>query len=51
MPVPPLPRRLVALDELRALAVFSMCIAHFAPGMIERFGWLQPYSDAIGIVG
>ena len=51
IPVPPAPARFVALDELRALAVFSMCIAHFAPGMVERFSWLQPYGDGIGIVG
>lgn len=47
----PAPARLVALDQLRALAVLSMCVAHFAPGLVERFQVLQPFAEAIGIVG
>ena len=43
--------RFHALDELRALAIFSMCLAHFAPGLVGEVAALRPLGDAIGVIG
>jgi len=39
--------RLAALDQLRALAVISMILAHFGPGVIERIPALGAYREVI----
>lgn len=43
--------RLAAIDELRALAVMSMVLAHFGPGIIERVPALGAYRDAVLVWG
>ena len=39
--------RLGAIDELRAIAIIFMMLAHFGPGVIERLPTIAPYGDAI----
>lgn len=43
--------RFMALDELRALAVMSMCIAHFAPGVVVRVPKLQSLGEPLALIG
>ena len=42
-----LPGRLAAIDELRALAIMSMVLAHFGPGALQRIPNSGAYLDAI----
>jgi hypothetical protein len=43
--------RLAAIDELRALAIMSMMIAHFGPGTLQRLPGMAPLMDAILFCG
>ena len=42
-----LPGRLAALDELRAVAILSMVLAHFGPGTLQRIPNTEAYMDMI----
>jgi Heparan-alpha-glucosaminide N-acetyltransferase, catalytic len=43
--------RLNSIDQLRALAIISMMIAHFGPGVLDRFPALAPFADPILFCG
>ena len=48
---PVLAPRFTAIDETRALAIFSMIIMHFGPGAFQRLPALQPLAEPILFLG
>lgn len=48
---PVLAPRFTAIDETRALAIFSMIIMHFGPGAFQRLPVLQPLAEPILFLG
>ena len=48
---PILAPRFTAIDETRALAIFSMIIMHFGPGAFQRLPALQPLAEPILFLG
>ena len=45
---PPAPsRRLLGLDQARAVAILAMLVAHFAPGVFDRFPRLGPVQGPV----